>query len=423
MKNTYQKIANLSAHTIVLSFLSLGVSSIVQAASFQGDRVVVANRESGTLSVIDTVTDTATTIDIPFGELRPEPMYIFHVRSTKEVAVGDRANNRIVFFDQNSYEVTGTVETDNGVFHMWGSPNDTQLWINNDIDNTITVINPVNKNVLTTIAIPADLVAEEGRPHDVILDPSGDFAYVSVLGLSEDHTPVPGSECEGCDITSVLLKYSTQTFEEIDRLDVGVDPHLGLTSQNDLLYVAAQNSDVVTVLAREDFSIVKNLTVPGAHGVGIAGSSAPNGRFFYTTNLPSADGSNGLFVIDTVTNEIIDNSGFNTGFAVPHNIAVTNDNEKLYISHSIGSLNPGKVTVYDLDPITGLPVGSTPTTDINVGVNPFGIFFISGATSVAEPGSLLGLLFVSSLGISSLLKSSKIKSRSLEAGADDYLNK
>ena len=55
MKNIYQKIANLSAQTLVLSFLSLGLSSIVQAASFQGDRVVVANRESGTLSVIDTV--------------------------------------------------------------------------------------------------------------------------------------------------------------------------------------------------------------------------------------------------------------------------------------------------------------------------------------------------------------------------------
>ena len=414
MRNIYQKIVNLSAQTLILGFLSLGVSSTVQAASFKGDRVVVANRESGTLSVIDTVTDAATTIDIPLGESNPEPMYIFHIRSTNEVAVGDRANNRIVFFDQNSYEVTGTVETGNGVFHMWGSANDTQLWVNNDIDNTITVIDPVNKTVLTTIAIPADLVAEEGRPHDVILDPSGDFAYVSVLGLSEDHTPDPDSDCEGCDITSVLLKYSTQTFDEVDRLDVGVDPHLVLTSQNDLLYVAAQNSDVVTVLAREDLSTIANLTVPGAHGAGIAGGSAPNGRFLYVTNLPSADGSNGLFVIDTVTNEIINGSSFNTGFSVPHNAAVTNDNEKLYISHSIGGLEPGKVTVYDLDPITGLPIGSTPTTDIDVGVNPFGIFFISESASVSEPGSLLSLLFISSLGVNSWLKSGQLKSRSPE---------
>ena len=237
MKNIQQKIANLSAQTLFLSLLSLGVSSTVQAASFKSDRVVVANRGSGTLSVIDSVTDTATTIDIHFapqmGELRPEPMYIFPIRSTNEIAVGDRANNRIVFFDRSNYEVTGKINTGNGVFHMQGSPNDTQLWIDNEIDKTITVIDPVNKTLLTTIAIPADLASEEGKPHDFILDPSGDFAYVSVLGLSENHTP--GSNCEVCNIAYIILKYSTQTFYEIDRLDVGVDPHLGLTSQNDLL--------------------------------------------------------------------------------------------------------------------------------------------------------------------------------------------
>ena len=78
---------------------------------------------------------------------------------------------------------------------------------------------------------------------------------------------------------------------------------------------------------------------------------------------------------------------------------MTNDNEKLYITHSTTALEPGKVTVYDLEPTTGLPIGSTPTNDIDVGVNPFGIFFVSQAVPIPEPGTVIGLLAFSSFGL------------------------
>ena len=410
MTKISQKVAKMAIQSAGITLLPLMISSTVQAAVFKKNQVVVTNRASGTLSVIDPIRDTATTIDIPFepiiGESPPDPMYVFHIRSTNEVVVGDRANNRLVFFDQVTYQVTGTAPAGNGVFHMWGASDDSQLWVNNENDKTITVINPVNKTRITTIDIPADLAKEEGKPHDVILGPSGEFAYVSVLNLSEDHVPDP--ECPpGCDVTSVVLQYSTDTFEEVARADVGVDPHFGLTNQNNYLYVAAEQSNLVNVLNRSDLSFVTSIDVPGAHGAGVAGGATPNGRFFYTTNFPSSDGSNGLFIIDTMNNQLI-GSDFDTGFARPHNIAVTNDNKKLYISHSTSDLDPGKVTVYDLDSRTGLPTGSTPTRDINVGVNPFGIFFVSQAVSVPESSSLPSLLFFASLLVGSVLKSNKI---------------
>ena len=299
-----------------IALLPLIINSTVQAADFNftGPQVVVTNRGSNTLSVIDPVTDMATTINIPFdammGELPPDPMYVFQIRRKNQVVVGDRANNRLVFFDQKSYEVTGTVKVGNGIFHMWGAADDSQLWVLNELDKTISVVNPLTPSVISTINIPADLVAEEGRPHDVIVAPLGNYAYVSVLGLSEDHEPGPG--CPGCDITSVVLKYSTDTFNEVARTDVGIDPHLGLTNQNNFLYVAAQNSDVVNILDRSDLSLVDSISIEGAHGAAVAGGAGPNGRFFYTTNFPSPDGSNGLFIIDTMTNQLI-GSGFETG--------------------------------------------------------------------------------------------------------------
>ena len=68
---------------------------------------------------------------------------------------------------------------------MWASPRCRQLWVVNDVDKVLTVIDTVSLNVVATIPIPADLAVLGGRPHDVITDPTQPFAYVSMLGLSE----------------------------------------------------------------------------------------------------------------------------------------------------------------------------------------------------------------------------------------------
>ena len=65
-------------------------------ADWQG-RIVVANRGSGTISVIDVRTDTLTgDYALPAGPNPPEPMYVFYTPIRDRVFVGDRANNRVV---------------------------------------------------------------------------------------------------------------------------------------------------------------------------------------------------------------------------------------------------------------------------------------------------------------------------------------
>ena len=109
--------------------------------STENGRIVVANRSSGNISILDENTgELIKTVDLPSGEGEntPEPMYVYNFFSTNEVAVDDRANNRVVFFDSTTFEVTGTVETGAGNFHIWASPQEDQLWVVNDIDNTLT---------------------------------------------------------------------------------------------------------------------------------------------------------------------------------------------------------------------------------------------------------------------------------------------
>jgi 3-carboxymuconate cyclase len=84
-------------------------------------KIVVANRASGTISVIDIHSDEVVdTIPLPAGPNPPEPMYVFYVPSHKRVFVNDRMNNRVVVFDARDFSVEDTVDTGAGPFHIWG---------------------------------------------------------------------------------------------------------------------------------------------------------------------------------------------------------------------------------------------------------------------------------------------------------------
>lgn len=314
--------------------------------------IVVANRGSGSISIIDTQSSQlAYEVVLPAAANPPEPMYVVHSPKAKRVFVGDRANNRVVVFDDKEFEFEGSVATGSGIFHMWADPGDNQLWVNNDIDNTATVIDPVSLKVIHTVPMPPDLVELGGKPHDVILDPSGDFSYVTMVGI-------PGS-------TDYVVKFSTETFQEITRAAVGKDPHVSLTRRNKLLYVPCQNSNAVYVLRRRNLSVETIINIPGAHGAGMTRT----GRTFYTTNLPGG-GIDGLFAIDTKNNTVIGNA-VNTPFAVPHNIALTLNGRKLYVTHS--GVIANKVSIYNIDSNTQLPVFQS---EVTVGANPFGLAFV-----------------------------------------------
>jgi len=310
---------------------------------------VVANRASGSISVIDVKTDEISTYQLPSAPNTPEPMYVVFVRRGQRVFVGDRANNQVVVFRASDFTVETSIPVGQGVFHMWADPLGKQLWVNNDIDNTTSVIDLRSLDVIATIPTPVDLVSMGGKPHDVILGPFGKLAYVTVLGL-------PGP-------SDYVVQYRTDIFQETGRAAVGKDPHLSLTARNRFLYVPCQNSNAVFVLNRFNMNQVKTIAVPGAHGAGMI----TNGKVFYTTNLPGG-GTDGLFAIDTKQNEVIGSS--DTPYPVPHNIALTPNSKKLYLTHS--GATSDKVTVYRISNRNPVPEF---LKEITVELNPFGIAF------------------------------------------------
>jgi DNA-binding beta-propeller fold protein YncE len=316
-----------------------------------GGKIVVADRGSGTLTVISTRTDTvAEILELPPGDNPPEPMYVYYTPIHNRFFVGDRGNDRVVVYNARTLEAEATVPTGVGVFHMWGNTVSKQLWVNNDVDNTSTVVDMRTLEVIATVPTPDDLVAAGGKPHDVILAPIGLFAYVTVLDVEGDN--------------DYVVQYCTHTFEEVGRAAVGKDPHVSLTWRNWLLYVPCQNTNEVHILNRWTMDTVKVLDIPGAHGAGMP----VNGRHLYTTNL-SGGGAQALWTINTRINEVV-GEPVDAPYSVPHNIALTPSGRKLYVTHS----GPNdKVTVYRVrrnDPVPVL-IG-----EVTTGANPFGLAWV-----------------------------------------------
>jgi DNA-binding beta-propeller fold protein YncE len=319
--------------------------------------ILVANRTSGSLSIFNEF--DGRLIEEFELEVLGEPTYLFSLASTHEVAIADRLNNQIVFVDSTTYEVTGTVPTGAGNFHLWGNPKQTQLWVVNDIDDSLTVIDPRSKTEITRVALTAEMIGLNAKPHDVILDSNGKYAYVTIQVEGED--------------PDLLLKIDTRSFEVVDSAEVGKDSHVSLAPENGLLYVLAQESDRIDIFDRRGSGLTQVGTIdqPGAHGV----VASPDGRYLYTTNLPGG-GPNGIFVIDTVTNEIVgdpdgvDAPAFPGSF--PHNLTISNDGDRLFLAHSGASANA--VTFFSLEDPT-LPVFENTTN--GQGLNPFGLTYVA----------------------------------------------
>jgi DNA-binding beta-propeller fold protein YncE len=355
---------------LIVLLASLLVYSPQAEASTLRQDIVVANRGAGSISVINAATHAVTSYPLPPSVNGPEPMYPVYVPSSRQLYVGDRGNNQVVVFNAMDYSMVDTIPVGAGVWHMWAEPSRGQLWVNNDIDKTISIISTSTDEVITTISTPIDLNDLGGKPHDVILDPTAPFAYVTMVTVS--------------GANDYVVKYSTETFQEVDRAAVGKDPHVSLTAANNLLYVPTQGANEVRVLDRGTLDFVTSISVANAHGAGML----PDGSRFYTTNI-TGGGVDGLQTIDTATHTRIDAD--TTALASPHNIAISPDASQLFLTHSSSSST--SVSIFGLTG-DGSPNNPVFLQSVTAGTNPFGI---TAFIVAPEPNTLVLLVLTLAL--------------------------
>lgn len=330
------------------------VDPTARPLAFGGPKVVVANRLGGNVTVIDARADRVLgTFDLAPAANPAEPMYVNYTRANDAIWIGDRANNRVLAYANNTGRLLAEVPTGAGIFHQWADPLGDQLWVACDIDKTATVIDVNTFSVIATVPMPADLSMEGDRPHDVIVDAADSFAVVSILRSS------------GPDY---LVRFDTTTFAETGRFEVGEDPHLSWSRANNLVYSPNQGTSEVYIfdpaaMNFEPLEVLEN--IPGAHGAGMS----LDGERLYVSNI-SGGGADALWFIDTSMNMVVGEPA-DTPVATPHNIAVSPAGNKLWVTHS-GSTATA-VTVFEMTPMNPMPMF---VAQLEADLNPFGLALV-----------------------------------------------
>lgn len=331
---------------ISLLFLLLGVLYFVACkddnANPEFEEVVVtANRASGNITFVNAEDNSVLkTLEIP----NSEPMYAVYVAATDKLYVGDRNQNQVHVIDPSTRAVETSIDVGNGVFHMWADGQGKELWVNNDIDFTTSVINLSDNTITTTIDLGI-------KPHDVFVNNGGTMGYISVF------TGDPM-------LTDSVYAFSTSDYSRVATQAVAKDPHLFHISNGNNLYVPCQEGTVF-VLDGNDLSERTSISISGSHGI----FGAPNQDYVYVADI----GNSELYSIKT-SNNSIEAGPVGTPAAISHNLTVNEAGDKLFVTHSGGSAT--LLSTYTLS-----DGNITAETSVTVGTNPFGLAYYKRQTN------------------------------------------
>ena len=182
------------------------------------------------------------------------------------------------------------------------------VYVTNEGDNTVTVINPISNSVIDKIPV--------GSPRGIALDSKGKFAYVANK------------------VENTVTVIDTSSNSLAATVAVGSNPHcLAFDSVRNLIYVVNSGSDSISVIDTNNNALNGVISI-GSEPWGV--TVDPAGKYVYATN----DDDNSVSVIDAETQKVTATIHVGTG---PLGIAVNPDGTKVYVANE----NDNTVSVID----------------------------------------------------------------------------
>ncbi|NYJ04385.1 serine/threonine-protein kinase [Petropleomorpha daqingensis] len=276
-----------------------------------GKRAYVANRDAGTVTVLDTandqVVDTIAIADGPAWYVRVSPdgqqVYV-------SVKNADQTANWLVTLDTETGRQVDKTEIDARPFSAAVTPDGRFVWVASHAASRVDVVDTASDALVATIPVASD-------PHAVALSPDGRRAYVA------NHES---------DLLTVL---DTRTRSAITTVDAGDGPYaVAVSPDGDELAVADYEGGTVTVVDTAGRKVLTSVPV-GGNPQDVAW--AADGKHLYAVD--NADDS--VSVIDTDSFTVTDTVAVGTS---PTSIAVRPDGERAYVTNS----KSGTVSVLDL---------------------------------------------------------------------------
>ena len=370
----------LSAVTICIVFLSLNAFAQqsngrnLRNKSYNPDviysilpdkYVLVPNRSDSTLTILATpsgkILKKITADDAGFEF---EPIYASSLAKFKMIAVSDRMNSQLIFFDNRTFKFLGTAPASEGLFHMWPTPKQKELFVVADIDRVVDAIE-INRFgdyvVYKHRLIDVGAEVETGKPHDVVVDKT--HVYVTMLGIDAED----GSK------EDLVLKYNRRSLKLEAKLKFSFDIHLGLPQQSPYLLVPETTAGKLNYVDKKTFKVVTSVdNLPGAHGVWWNSDASK----VYLANFES-QGPESIYEVrqksDTEEFSAEKLSSQDLLDAKAHNITVDFVNQVMFVTHSgpnvDGQLNRN-VSIFS---VKGKPKF---IKTVDSGLNPLGILLV-----------------------------------------------
>jgi 40-residue YVTN family beta-propeller repeat len=203
-------------------------------------------------------------------------------------------------------------------------PSSGAVFVTNERDGTVTVIDPRSDTVIDTITTGV-------RARGIRMSPDGKRIYVA-LSTPLNHKKQPGDDR--------IAVFDTSDGSIINVIQVGSDPEqLDISKDEKRLYVSNEDAGTLTIIDIQTGKPLATLVV-GLEPEGI--TLSPDGRWAYVT----AETSNTISVVDTVAQQVI--KTFLVG-ARPRAVAFSPDGTRAYVSSEVGqSLSVVDTSTHDV---------------------------------------------------------------------------
>jgi YVTN family beta-propeller protein len=325
----------------VLVLLVLSISALhAQTVAY------VTNDGAGSVSVIDTATNTVTaTIAVgngPFG-------VVFSPDGTRAY-VPNISDGTISVIDTAANAVLTTINVGGGPIFPAITPDGKSLYVPRFFSGTVVMVSTATNSVTATIAVG-------GIPGAVAITPDGAHAYVLNIGSVS------------------VIDTATNTVVQsivVNTAPLGFFPLSGIaiTPGGSNVYVAGGSFGNVSVIATAGNTVVATIPLASAAGLGIT----PDGSRVYVSELTGG----AVSVVDTATNTV-EPSTIPVG-SNPLGVAVTPDGAFVYVTNLTGNTVSVIATATNTVVAT-VTVGSQPSGIAIANLStPFSQFSIKGLT-------------------------------------------
>jgi YVTN family beta-propeller protein len=263
-----------------------------QAAPF----AYVTNQSAGTVSVIDTGTDTVIAT-VPVGT-HPEGVAI--TPDGTRVYVTNEYSDNVSVISTATNTVIATVAVGTRPQGVAVTPDGTRVYVANLYSDDVSVISTGTNTVIATVTVGT-------TPEGVAVTPDGTRVYVANLNNNN---------------VSVI---STATNTVIATVTVQNQPAgVAVTPDGTRVYVANEGAGSVSVISTATNTVIATVFPVGSLPFGVA--VTPDGTHVYVANLFS----NTVAVISTATNTVIATVPVGTN---PEGLAVHPDGTRVYVAN------------------------------------------------------------------------------------------